>query len=144
MNLGGNLQILFWKTRISLFAIPFAFNGIMYNHGQNCSAGSRIFVHRKHYDYVVEELSKMAKQVKLGPGIESTSEMGPLVSKKQQERVLNYIEKGKAEGARITAGGKAPFSKGYFVEPTIFADVTDDMVIAREEIFGPVAVVFAI
>jgi len=141
LELGGKSPNIILEDADLSAAIPAAFNGIMYNHGQNCSAGSRIFVHRKHYDYVVEELSKMAKQVKLGPGIESTSEMGPLVSKKQQERVLNYIEKGKAEGARITAGGKAPFSKGYFVEPTIFADVTDDMVIAREEIFGPVAVV---
>ncbi|MBB2480724.1 aldehyde dehydrogenase family protein [Bacillus sp. APMAM] len=141
LELGGKSPNIILEDADLSAAIPAVFNGIMYNHGQNCSAGSRIFVHRKHYDYVVEELSKMAKQVKLGPGIESTSEMGPLVSKKQQERVLNYIEKGKAEGARITAGGKAPFSKGYFVEPTIFADVTDDMVIAREEIFGPVAVV---
>jgi acyl-CoA reductase-like NAD-dependent aldehyde dehydrogenase len=113
----------------------------MYNHGQNCSAGSRIFVHSKHYDQVVKELAEMANNVKLGAGMDNGTEMGPLVSKKQQERVLDYIEKGKVEGARVAAGGERAFDKGYFVQPTIFADVTDDMTIAKEEIFGPVVCV---
>ncbi|MMZ58087.1 NAD/NADP-dependent betaine aldehyde dehydrogenase [compost metagenome] len=100
-----------------------------------------MFVHRKHYDKVVEELAKLANNVRLGAGMEKGTEMGPLVSKQQQERVLNYIEKGKAEGARVVAGGGKAFEKGYFVQPTIFADVTDDMTIAKEEIFGPVVAV---
>jgi aldehyde dehydrogenase (NAD+) len=73
--------------------------------------------------------------------MDNGTEMGPLVSKKQQERVLDYIEKGKVEGARVAAGGEKAFDKGYFVQPTIFADVTDDMTIAKEEIFGPVVCV---
>ncbi|MER2088408.1 MAG: aldehyde dehydrogenase family protein, partial [Sporosarcina sp.] len=80
--------------------------------------------------------------LKLGPGMDSETEMGPLVSAKQQQTVLDYIEKGKAEGARLVAGGSKAFDKGYYVQPTIFADVEDDMTIAREEIFGPVLSIF--
>lgn len=138
LELGGKSPNIILEDADLSEAIPGAFNGIMYNHGQNCSAGSRVFVHRKHYETVVAELAKMAEQVKIGPGTEAATEMGPLVSKKQQERVLNYIEKGKAEGARLAAGGVKGIGQGYFVRPTVFADVTDDMTIAKEEIFGPV------
>ena len=79
--------------------------------------------------------------MKLGAGMEAETEMGPLVSKKQQERVLNYIEQGKTEGATVAAGGERAFEKGYFVQPTVFTNVTDDMTIVKEEIFGPVVVV---
>jgi aldehyde dehydrogenase (NAD+) len=101
-----------------------------------------LFIHRKHHDYVVGELVKRANQLKLGRGLEPSTDMGPLVSAKQQNTVLGYIEKGKAEGAKLVAGGGKPFDKGYFVEPTIFVDVEDHMTIAREEIFGPVLAVF--
>ncbi|WP_433957041.1 aldehyde dehydrogenase family protein [Cytobacillus horneckiae] len=138
LELGGKSPNIILEDADLSEAIPGAFNGIMYNHGQNCSAGSRVFVHRKHYETVVTELANMAEQVKIGPGTEAATEMGPLVSKKQQERVLNYIEKGKAEGARLAAGGVKGIGQGYFVRPTVFADVTDDMTIAKEEIFGPV------
>ncbi|HDX9587544.1 TPA: aldehyde dehydrogenase family protein [Bacillus pseudomycoides] len=141
LELGGKSPNIILEDANIEEAITGAFNGIMYNHGQNCSAGSRVFVHRKHYEKVVEELAKRANDVKLGAGMEKGTEMGPLVSKKQQERVLRYIEKGKEEGARIAAGGAKAFEKGYFVRPTIFADVTDDMTIAKEEIFGPVVAV---
>ncbi|PWW28791.1 aldehyde dehydrogenase (acceptor) [Cytobacillus oceanisediminis] len=141
LELGGKSPNIILEDADLSEAIPGAFNGIMYNHGQNCSAGSRIFVHSKHYDQVVKELAEMANNVKLGAGMDNGTEMGPLVSKKQQERVLDYIEKGKVEGARVAAGGEKAFDKGYFVQPTIFADVTDDMTIAKEEIFGPVVCV---
>ncbi|MGG1659953.1 aldehyde dehydrogenase family protein [Brevibacillus sp. NRS-1366] len=141
LELGGKSPNIILEDANLPGAIIGAFSGIMYNHGQNCSAGSRVFVHRKHYDKVVEELARMANNVKLGAGMDNGTEMGPLVSKKQQERVLYYIEKGKVEGARIAAGGAKAFEKGYFVQPTIFADVTDDMTIAKEEIFGPVVAV---
>ncbi|USG66571.1 aldehyde dehydrogenase family protein [Brevibacillus ruminantium] len=143
LELGGKSPNIILEDADVSAAITGAFNGIMYNHGQNCSAGSRVFVHRKHYDTVVEELARLANLVKLGPGMETGTEMGPLVSKKQQERVLGYIEKGKAEGARLVAGGGKAFETGYFVQPTVFADVTDEMVIAKEEIFGPVVVVLS-
>lgn len=142
LELGGKSPNIILEDADLSKAIPVAFDGIMYNHGQNCSAGSRIFVHRKHYDRVVKELASMANHVKLGPGMDPETEMGPLVSKEQYERVLGYIEKGKAEGAKLVAGGERAFDKGYFVQPTVFADVTDDMTIAKEEIFGPVVAVF--
>lgn len=141
LELGGKSPNIILEDADLSEAIPGAFNGIMYNHGQNCSAGSRIFVHRKHYDKVVEELARLANNVKLGAGMEIGTEMGPLVSKKQQERVLYYIAKGKEEGARVAAGGEKALEKGYYIQPTVFADVTDEMIIAKEEIFGPVVVV---
>lgn len=141
LELGGKSPNIILEDADLSEAIPGAFNGIMYNHGQNCSAGSRVFVHRKHYDKVVNELAKMADNVKLGSGMDPETDMGPLVTKKQQERVLGYIQKGKDEGARIVAGGDKALEKGYFVRPTVFADVTDEMTIAKEEIFGPVVAV---
>ncbi|MGN7403475.1 aldehyde dehydrogenase family protein [Cytobacillus praedii] len=141
LELGGKSPNIIMEDADLTEAIPGAFNGIMYNHGQNCSAGSRVFVHRKHYDQVVDQLAEMANRIKLGAGMETGAEMGPLVSERQLERVLGYIEKGKAEGARVAAGGEKAFDKGYFVKPTIFADVTDEMTIAKEEIFGPVVAV---
>jgi len=142
LELGGKSPSIILEDANLEEAIEGSFNGTMYNHGQNCSACTRVFVHRKHYDRVVEELAERAKAMKLGPGMNPETEMGPLVSAKQQQTVLDYIDKGKEEGARLVAGGKKAFDKGYFVEPTIFADVEDDMTIAREEIFGPVMSVF--
>ncbi|WP_106497795.1 aldehyde dehydrogenase family protein [Lentibacillus sp. Marseille-P4043] len=142
LELGGKSPNIILENADVEKAIEGAFEGIMYNHGQNCSAGSRVFVHRKHYDRVVEELAKRAEAVKLGNGLDPETDMGPLVSKEQYDRVLHYIEKGKEEGARLVAGGQKQFDKGYFVKPTVFADVEDDMTIAKEEIFGPVVTVF--
>ncbi|MEK4758667.1 aldehyde dehydrogenase family protein [Viridibacillus sp. FSL E2-0187] len=142
LELGGKSPSIILEDANLEEAIEGVFNGIMYNHGQNCSACSRLFIHRKHHDYVVGELVKRANQLKLGRGLEPSTDMGPLVSAKQQNTVLGYIEKGKAEGAKLVAGGGKPFDKGYFVEPTIFVDVEDHMTIAREEIFGPVLAVF--
>lgn len=142
LELGGKSPSIILKDADVEEAIEGAFNGTMYNHGQNCSACTRVFVHRSHYERVTEELVKRAKAVKLGPGLDTETEMGPLVSAKQQKNVLAYIEKGKVEGARLVAGGEVAFDKGYYVQPTIFADVEDSMTIAREEIFGPVMAIF--
>ncbi|MBP2075835.1 aldehyde dehydrogenase family protein [Oceanobacillus polygoni] len=141
LELGGKSPSIILEDANLEDAIEGAFNGTMYNHGQNCSATTRIYVHRKHYDTVVEALVERVNQLKLGPGMDPETDMGPLVSAKQQQRVLRFIEQGKKEGARLVTGGKGS-TKGYFVEPTIFVDVQDDMVIAREEIFGPVMAVF--
>lgn len=141
LELGGKSPNIIMEDANLSKAIQGVFDGIMYNHGQNCSAGSRIFVHRKHYDYVVNELSDLARKLTLGNGMDPSTDMGPLVSQEQLERVLGYIEKGKQEGATIAAGGAKAFDKGYFVQPTIFVDVTDDMTIVKEEIFGPVVVI---
>lgn len=142
LELGGKSPAIILEDANLEEAIEGAFNGTMYNHGQNCSACTRVFVHRSHYEQVIEALAERANALKLGPGLDSETEMGPLVSAKQQQTVLGYIEQGKKEGARLVAGGEKAFDKGYFVQPTIFADVEDDMVIAREEIFGPVMSVF--
>lgn len=142
LELGGKSPNLILEDADVEKAIEGAYEGIMYNHGQNCSATSRVYVHRKHYDRVVEELAKRAQATKLGNGMDPETEMGPLVSKRQFERVLDYIKIGKEEGARLVVGGEREFDKGYFVQPTVFADVEDHMRIAREEIFGPVVAVF--
>src|SRR5690625_187251 len=142
LELGGKSPSIILEDANIEEAIEGSFDGTMYNHGQNCSACTRVFVHRKHYDRVVKELADRAKALKVGPGMDPETEMGPLVSAKQQKTVLDYSEQGKAEGARLVAGGTKPCEKGYFVEPTVFADVEDDMTIAREEIFGPVMAIF--
>ncbi|MDQ0383153.1 phenylacetaldehyde dehydrogenase StyD [Amycolatopsis thermophila] len=112
--------------------------GLFFNQGQVCAAGTRVLVHRSLYDDVVDALAGAAAQQVLGDPLDPATTMGALVNKKQQDRVLGYIEKGRAEGARLVTGGARPERPGYFVQPTIFADVHNDMTIAREEIFGPV------
>jgi aldehyde dehydrogenase (NAD+) len=143
LELGGKSPSIILEDANLDEAIEGAFNGTMYNHGQNCSACTRVYVHRKHYDKFVDEFAKRVSELKLGPGMDPQTDMGPLISAKQQKRVLDYIEQGKKEGARLVAGGERGLEKGFFVQPTVFADVEDDMVIAREEIFGPVMAVFA-
>jgi len=138
LELGGKSPNIILPDADLSKAIPGALNGVMFNQGQVCSAGSRVFIQKKHFDNVVADMASHAKKIKQGFGLEETTEMGPLVSEEQQNRVLNYIEKGIDEGAELLAGGKKPREEGYFVEPTIFADVRDDMTIAKEEIFGPV------
>jgi phenylacetaldehyde dehydrogenase len=112
--------------------------GIFANHGQNCCAGSRLFVHESIYDEVTSGIAKIASAIRLGPPLASTTEMGPLVSVAQQRRVLSYIESGKAEGAEVLVGGVAPGGKGSYVCPTILCNVAPQMRVMREEIFGPV------
>lgn len=112
--------------------------GIFMNCGQMCWAGSRLVAHEDIHDELVDQLVGVAERLPLGGGIDDDGRMGPVVSERQHERVLEYIETGRQEGATLAAGGSAPDRDGYFVEPTVFTDVTNDMTIAREEIFGPV------
>ena len=116
--------------------------GIYFNTGQACNAGSRLFVQKDQYDQVVSALADAAGAAKVGPGLDASTQFGPVVSKEQHERVLAYIESGKEQGAEAVVGGGAPegANGGYFVQPTLFTGVSDDMKIAREEIFGPVLV----
>ncbi|KYD08892.1 Aldehyde dehydrogenase [Heyndrickxia sporothermodurans] len=120
-------------------AIPGVFSGIMVNQGQVCCAGSRVFIPDHLYNEVVDRLVDYAKNVKLGNGLDETTEMGPLISERQQEIVTSYVNKGVEEGASLLIGGEK-LEKGFFVKPTVFADVKDEMSIAKEEIFGPVVV----
>ncbi|MZH02185.1 MAG: aldehyde dehydrogenase family protein [Nitrospinae bacterium] len=116
---------------------------IFFNHGQCCAAGSRLMVHENIYEDLIGRVSEIAKNIKVGPGMCSDTDMGPLVSREQQERVLNYIRSGEEQGAKTRAGGNAPgngMEAGCYVEPTVFDNVNADMKIVAEEIFGPVVV----
>ncbi|MFV2048122.1 aldehyde dehydrogenase family protein [Metabacillus sp. YM-086] len=120
-------------------AIPGVFSGIMVNQGQVCCAGSRVFIPRHMYKEVTDKLVDFANRVKLGNGLYESTTMGPLVSKRQQEIVTSYIQKGIEEGAHLLVGGQT-LDSGYYVTPTVFTEVEDHMTIAQEEIFGPVVV----
>jgi phenylacetaldehyde dehydrogenase len=115
-------------------------NGIFSNSGQDCTAGSRLLVHEDAFDSVVSGVVDVARKLRLGPGLDDSSDLGPLVSREQQERVLAYIESGKQEGATLLTGGGRLDGPGYFVEPTVFATSEASLRIVREEIFGPVLV----
>ena len=138
LELGGKSPNIILKDADLDVAIPGAAGAIFFNHGQCCCAGSRLYVEQSIFDQVVEGVSARAKAIKLGPGLDPTSEMGPMVSEIQRNRVCSYLESGKKEGARAVAGGKAREGSGYFVEPTVFVDARPSMKIVQEEIFGPV------
>ena len=121
-------------------AIRGSYQAIYYNTGQACNAGSRLFVHRDQYDDVVAGLVEAAGEARIGPGLDPGTQMGPLISAEQRERVEGYIESGRSEGAELVTGGARHEGDGYFVEPTLFSATRDDLTIAREEIFGPVLV----
>ncbi|RID83005.1 aldehyde dehydrogenase family protein [Peribacillus asahii] len=138
LELGGKSPNIILPDADMSKAIPGALMGIMFNQGQVCCAGSRLYIQKKSYDNVVADLASHAKNIKQGAGINPSTQIGPLVSQEQLERVGRYIELGKTEGAEVVAGGVYGQGEGYFVQPTIFADVNDEMTIAKEEIFGPV------
>jgi aldehyde dehydrogenase (NAD+) len=124
-------------------AVKGASAGIFFNSGQVCSAGSRILAHESIYDDVVERLAVRARAIRLGDPRDPATAMGPVVSDVQMQRVLGYVDIGRAEGAQIVAGGSRRGNTGFYVEPTVFADVQPAMRISQEEIFGPVASVIA-
>ena len=143
LELGGKSPNIIFPDADLKFAVRGAMNAIFFNQGQVCTAGSRLFVHKAVYEQVINGLSEVAGKMKLGEGINPATEMGPLVSQEQLERVTGYIASGKNEGATTTTGGErvgGELANGYFVQPTVFDGVRDDMTIAREEIFGPVVV----
>jgi len=121
-------------------AIQGAANAIFFNHGQCCVAGSRLYVQRDRFDEVVDGIAQIAKSIKLGPGMEPGTQMGPLVSDEQFRRVTGFLESGRADGATALAGGGRFGDRGYFVEPTVLTNTRPDMQVVREEIFGPVLV----
>ena len=123
-------------------AVPGAASAIFFNQGQVCCAGSRLFVHKNIFDKVLEGVTDIAGSIKVGAGLDPSTQMGPLVSERQHQRVTGYIEEGRREGASILVGGGVPTNSngGYFVQPTVMADTNRDMKVVREEIFGPVLV----
>ena len=144
LELGGKSPNIVFDDADLELAIPGAANAIFANCGQVCSAGSRLFVQRKIYDDVVGGVARIAAGIRVGNGLDPATEMGPLVSGEQRDRVVGYLDLGRSEGATaVTGGGPAAgpgLDGGYFVAPTVFTDVHADMRIANEEIFGPVVV----
>jgi aldehyde dehydrogenase (NAD+) len=122
-------------------AVAGAFHAIYFHGGQCCTAGSRLFVEEKIHKEFVERLAEKAKKRKLGDPLDAATEQGPQVSQEQMDKILGYVDKGTKQGAKVVVGGKRFGNKGYFVEPTVFDGVRDDMVIAKDEIFGPVVCV---
>ncbi|MCU0703712.1 MAG: aldehyde dehydrogenase family protein [Fimbriiglobus sp.] len=145
LELGGKSpNVVFADADIDA-AIEGAYFGLFFNQGQCCVAGSRLFVEEKVYDEFVEKMTRKTKARRVGDPFHPDTEQGPQVSKEQQDRIRGFIEVGKKEGARLLIGGadvpsslSAVHANGYFVEPTVFTDVRDEMTIAQEEIFGPV------
>lgn len=138
LELGGKSpNVIFADADIDA-AVEGAFFGLFFNQGQCCCAGSRLFVEEKIHDQFVEKMLARAKKQKVGDPFDLDTTQGPQVSQEQCDRIMGYIDAGKTEGAKLLAGGNRVGNQGYFIEPTIFGDVNDDMKIAREEIFGPV------
>jgi len=138
LELGGKSPIIVFDDANLDEAVEACNTGIFLNHGQCCCASSRAFVQAGIYDKFIEKLVVKAKARKLGNPLHDGTEQGPLVDEVQFKKVLGFIESGKKAGARLMCGGGRFADKGFFVQPTIFADVKDDMEIARDEIFGPV------
>jgi betaine-aldehyde dehydrogenase len=141
LELGGKSPNIFFADADFEAAVDGALFGVFINQGEVCSAGSRVLVQRPIYKKMLDAMVEKGKRIRLGPGIDRETKMGPLVSREQLERVQRYQEIGRRE-ARVALGGGRPseaaLQRGYFVEPTIFYDVDNSATIAREEIFGPV------
>jgi phenylacetaldehyde dehydrogenase len=140
LELGGKSPNVIFKDADMDVAIPGAASGIFFNQGQCCCAGSRLYIEKDVFDKVIEGISASAKKIRVGSGLDPKTQMGPLVSEEQLNRVCGYLESGFSQGAKAAAGGQKKGDKGYFVEPTVLVDTTEDMKVVQEEIFGPVVV----
>lgn len=138
LELGGKSPNIVFADADMDAAVEGAYFGLFFNQGQCCVAGSRLFVQESAYDEFVSKIVAKAKGRRVGDPFAAETEQGPQVSQEQFDRVMHYIDAGQKDGAKMLAGGGRVGEKGYFVQPTVFGDVTDDMKIAREEIFGPV------
>lgn len=141
MELGGKSPLIVFDDADLESAVGGAMLGNFYSTGQVCSNGTRVFVHKAIKDKFLSRLKERTEKIVIGEPMDEATQLGPMVSKAQRDKVLDYIGKGKAEGAVLLTGGGIPNhvpGEGYYIQPTVFADVTDEMTIAREEIFGPV------
>lgn len=141
LELGGKSPMIVLEDCDPEKAAQGAANAIFFNHGQTCSAGSRLYVHRSIFDTVVNRLAELADAIPMGSGLDTATEMGPLISQVQLDRVCQYIDKGRQEGARLVTGGERVDRKGYYVKPTIFTTDDESLAVVKEEIFGPVLIV---
>ena len=140
LELGGKSPVIVFPDADMERVIPGAASAIFFNQGQTCCAGSRLFVHEKIFDKVIEGVSDVASKLKVGPGLDPSTEIGPLVSDEQFSRVRGFLDSGRAEGATVATGGGTVGNAGYFVQPTVLINVKPEMKVVREEIFGPVLV----
>ncbi|KAK8938985.1 Aldehyde dehydrogenase family 2 member C4 [Platanthera zijinensis] len=138
LELGGKSPLIIFNDADVNMAVDLAKNAIFFNKGEICVAGSRVFVQEEIYDEFIKKISESLKTWVVGDPFNPNVNQGPQIDKKQFEKVLRYIEYGKRDGATLLTGGKPCGEKGYFIEPTIFTDVKEDMLIAQDEIFGPV------
>ncbi|PIA50677.1 hypothetical protein AQUCO_01200120v1 [Aquilegia coerulea] len=138
LELGGKSPVIIFDDADVDMAVDLALLGVFHNKGEMCIAGSRVYVQEGIYDKFVQKAAEKAKTWVVGDPIDPLTRQGPQVDKKQFEKILSYIELGKRGGATLLTGGKACGEKGYYIEPTIFTDVTEDMLIVKDEIFGPV------
>jgi phenylacetaldehyde dehydrogenase len=138
LELGGKSPNVVFSDGDMDAAIAGASMAIFFNHGQCCCAGSRLYIEKSIFDKVVDGVSEQAKNIKVGPGWEQSTDMGPLVSEEQMNRVCSYLESGLSEGAKATVGGQRNGDKGYFVNPTVLVNTNEKMKVVQEEIFGPV------
>jgi aldehyde dehydrogenase (NAD+) len=137
-ELGGKSPNIVFADADLDAAVEGSLIGMYLNQGQCCCAGTRLFVQDKIHDKFVERLAEKVKARKLGDPFDKSTQMGPQVDKAQFDKIMSYIDKGKAQGARCVTGGERHGEKGFFIKPTVFTEVKDDMAIARDEIFGPV------
>lgn len=138
LELGGKSPVIVLPDADIETAVAGIALGVFWNSGQICSSGTRLFVHETVYEQVVQGVAEAGRALKVGYGTEPDADLGPLISQRQLERVSGYVDSGIAEGARVVSGGKRIGEQGYYFEPTVVADVTPDMTMIREEIFGPV------
>lgn len=141
LELGGKSPVILFADANLKAAIPGATNAIFANQGQMCTAGSRLYVQRSIYDEVLEGVATRAAKMKIGAGMEEGTQMGPVVSQRQADTVMNYIEQGVADGAQIITGGKRLDRPGFYIQPTVLAGMQQSSIVVQEEIFGPVLVV---
>jgi phenylacetaldehyde dehydrogenase len=138
LELGGKSPVFIFADADLDRAMDAAARGIFGNTGQVCAAGSRLFVHRSVADRVIEGIVQRARALRVAPGLSPDCDIGPVISARQRERVMGYINSGRAEGAEVVAGGEAVQGEGFFVQPTVLVNTRADMKVVREEIFGPV------
>jgi acyl-CoA reductase-like NAD-dependent aldehyde dehydrogenase len=140
LELGGKSpQVVYADADLDL-AVPGTASGFLFNHGQTCTSGTRLLVEDRIFDEFTSRVAEVAAASKLGPGLDPTTEVGPLVSQTQLDRVLGYVDAGLRDGARALTGGRRHGDTGYYVEPTVLVDVDSSFSVYREEIFGPVVV----
>jgi phenylacetaldehyde dehydrogenase len=138
LELGGKSPVIIFPDADLSVAAPGAAKAIFTNSGQVCAAGSRLYAHKKLFDQIVEGITLEAKKIRVGHALSDGTQMGPLVSKEQLERVSGYLEQGEHDGAKVVTGGNRIGNEGYFIEPTILTNTRPEMSVVREEIFGPV------